>query len=313
MPELSTPDEVRRIARAYLARTGMAPADFARRVGYHYSTINQFLVNRYRRGPGSREEAICEAILNFVGTRQEPPDEFHGKLFEIGNMRVMRQIFDRLCASPCILLCYAPPGSGKTEVARGLICQFRSADIEVRRIYCRAAITRRDLMRRVAIACGSIADISIERTIANLRYDYAGHRMVLYFDEAQHLSVECLETVRELYDELHWSLCFAGSHLLDKIFTKWAGDLEQLERRVTDKVSLPAVTMEEAEGIIRSELPALSAAKIRAVIEQSHVQIRGDAGLEHYLSIGRVMATVRELQNLAIEKAEPMRKVEAIK
>lgn len=301
-----TSDEVRQLAKTYMRRTGMAPADFARRVGYHYNTLIQFLQNKYRRGPGSREGAITEAILRFIGQHYgDTGEKFAGKLYEIGNVRTMRDVFSRLTEKPCILLAYAPPGSGKTDVARALIPEFRGKDVEIFRIYCRAGISKRDLMHRVAIACGSVGDLSIERTISNLRFDFGSKRVALYFDEAQHLSIECLETVRELYDELHWSLCFAGSHQLDRIFTKWAGELEQLERRVTDKVTLPAVTAEEAEQIIRSELPALGASKVRALVDRSHVDLRGERGIERYLSIGRVMANVRELQELMPEAVDP--------
>ena len=60
MPDtVNSPEEVRQIARGFLLRTGMAPADFARRIGYHYATFNQFLTGKYRRGPGSREASIC--------------------------------------------------------------------------------------------------------------------------------------------------------------------------------------------------------------------------------------------------------------
>ena len=310
---VNSADEVRRLARSFMTRTGMAPADFARRIGYHYATLNQYMLGKYRRGIGSKEAAITEAILQLLdGHRESSPDEFTGQLYETAALGIMRAMFQQLCDSPCIVLCYAPPGSGKTEGARALIPQFRSPEVEIRRIYCRAAITRRDLMRRIAVACGSIADIGIERTIANLRYDYAGRRVVLYFDEAQHLSVECLETVRELHDELHWSLCFAGSHQLDRIFLRWAGELEQLERRVTDKVMLPAVTAQEVKEIIAAELPGLAATKIHALIEQSHVEIRGDEGVNRYLSIGRVMGVVREMQRLMPAPPDAAGKVEAI-
>jgi DNA transposition AAA+ family ATPase len=286
-----------------MRRTGMAPADFARRVGYHYNTLIQFLGNKYRRGAGSREGAICEAILRFIGQHYgDRADKFTGTLYEIGNVKAMRDVFKRLCEKPCILLAYAPPGSGKTDVARALMPEFRGTDVEIFRIYCRAGISKRDLMHRVAIACGSVGDLSIERTISNLRFDFGSKRVALYFDEAQHLSIECLETVRELYDELHWSLCFAGSHQLDRIFTKWAGELEQLERRVTDKITLPGVTPEEAEQIIRSELAGLTAAKTRTLIERSHVDLTGGS---RYLSIGRVMANIRELQELIPEAVDP--------
>ncbi|MGD1106938.1 MAG: ATP-binding protein [Terracidiphilus sp.] len=302
---LSPPDEVRRLAQGYMRRTGMAPADFARRVGYAYATLGQFLSGKYRRGLESKEAAISEAILRFLGTsHNDVAEPFTGKLYEIGNTRAMRGILRQMREGKCILLAYAPPGSGKTDVARALIPEFSGDGVDIFRIYCRAAIGRRDLMRRIAVACGSIADLSIERTISNLRYDHSGRRVALYLDEAQHLSVECFETVRELYDELNWSLCFAGSHQLGKIFAKWTGDLEQLERRVVDKITLPAVTAEEADGIIRSELPSLSAAKIRALIEGSHVDIRIEGVVERYLSIGRIMANIREMQDLMPEAAD---------
>lgn len=159
MEQQSKPGEVRQLTRNFLLRTGMAPADFARRIGYHYSTLNQFLLDKYHRGPGSREAAICEAVLRFLGAQSEmEPETFAGTLYNIGNMRAMRKALRQLCERPCILLCYAPPGSGKTEVARALIPGLRTPEVEIRRIYCRAAITRRDLMRRIAVACGSIAD-----------------------------------------------------------------------------------------------------------------------------------------------------------
>jgi DNA transposition AAA+ family ATPase len=295
-------DEARQLAKSYMRRTGMSPQDLAHRVGYRYVTLTQFLNGTYRRGPGSKEAAISEAVTRFIATaHNDTAEEFHGKLYEIGNVRVMREVFRRVLDRPCILLAYAPPGSGKTDVARALMPQYATEGVHIFRVYCRAGITPRDLMRRVATACGSVGDYNTERTISNLRYDYAGKRVALYLDEAQHLSVECLETVRELYDELHWSLVFAGSHQLDRIFTKWAGDLEQFERRVADKITLPAVSSEEAENIVRSELPGLAVAKIRSVVERSHVDIRADGAIQRYLSIGRVMANVRELQQLLAE------------
>lgn len=295
MNDTLKPDEVIELANAYLRRSGMHAQDFARHIGYGTNTVFRFLTNSYARGKNdSKRHAICTAILEFIeGHPIESPDNFHGRLYEIGNVRVLRDVFKRLIAEPCILLSYAPPGSGKTDVARALIAEHNDSAVPVFRIYCRESITRRDLMQRISEKCGSVIDGSIERSIRNLRFDFRGRRVALYFDEAQHLSVECLETIRELYDELHWSLCFAGSHQLDRIFTEWAGELEQLERRITDKVYVPAVTAAEAEEIILSEIPDLKKAKIRTLIELSYVQLKKG---EQYLSIGRVMANIRELQ-----------------
>jgi DNA transposition AAA+ family ATPase len=295
----SNSDQVRQLAQDYLRRTGMAPADFARRLGYGYSTINFFLTGKYRKMSVSSDNAICEAVLKYFDanpvTAEDGPA---GTLYEIGNVRSMRQGLARLCERPCILMFYAPPGSGKTYVSTELIREYSAAggSAHIFRVYCRASITKRDLLRRIALACGSAADVSIDRTLNNLRFDFPNQHVVLFLDEAQHLSPECFETVRELYDELHWSLCFAGSHELDRVFSRWAGTLEQLERRITDKITLPPVTAEEATGIIRSEIPELGAAQIRALVERSTVDIRANKKAQRYISIGRVMASIRELQ-----------------
>ena len=111
----------------------------------------------------------------------------------------------------------------------------------------------------MAQACGTSPIGEIDRILQNLLWDYRGHRVALVFDEAQHLSIDCFETVRELFDQGRlFSLIFTGSHELDRVFRKFAGTLEQLERRLTDKITLPGVTRREAEGIVRSELQAVA-------------------------------------------------------
>jgi len=205
---------------------------------------------------------------------------------------------------PRVYMIYAPPGSGKTDIARHLISESnadRGAAPNIFRIYCRARITPRDLMRRVSYACGSAPHISIERAIANLRYDFRGQRVILYFDEAQHLSIDCFETARELLDEApRFSLCFSGSHELEKIFTGFVGTLEQLERRVTDKVRLPALTRTEAADILRSELtevlPHMDQALLQQQIELATITVRVDKKAQRYISIGRLMAAAHEVR-----------------
>jgi type II secretory pathway predicted ATPase ExeA len=168
-------------------------------------------------------------------------------------------------------------------------------------------------MKRVATACGTEAHTAIDRAIHNLRWDFRGARVVLYFDEAQHLSIDCMEVVRELLDEdPRFSLCFAGSHELDRIFADFAGRLEQLERRISDKITLPPVTADEAAGILKSELAGLTldAALIRQQIELATISVRVDRKAQRYISIGRLMAAIREIR-AGLAKPEISEKAEA--
>jgi DNA transposition AAA+ family ATPase len=295
---------VQKLATEYINRSGMSPVDFARRIGYAYSTVNLFLHGKYGQIAGD-EAKITVAVLGFIERYPLDTDSLVAQnIYETQTVKVMRGVFARLLERPQVYLVYAPPGSGKTDIARHLIAQHnaqRSAEQKsfIFRVYCRARITPRDLLRRVAAACGTEGSTSIDRAIHNLRWDFRGARVVLYFDEAQHLSIDCFESVRELLDEdPRFSLCFAGSHELDKVFARFAGTLEQLERRISDKVTLPPVSADEAAGILKSELSGLTldAALIRQQIELATISVRVDRKTQRYISIGRLMAAIREIR-----------------
>ena len=79
--------------------------------------------------------------------------------------------------------------------------------------------------------------------------------MLLVIDEAQHLSINAFETLRILLDRPpHFSLLFAGSHDLKQTFDRFSATLEQWNSRLVDKVRLPGVKEDEAEGIIMREI-----------------------------------------------------------
>jgi len=312
-------ERVQRLATDYMNRSGMSPYDFARRIGYAYPSLHMFLMGKYSQLAGCDPATIAGAVLGFIERYPLEADTVIGHaIYETATVKLMRGVFTRLLERPQVYLVYAPPGSGKTDIARHLIAEHnarRDPDAKqfIFRVYCRSRITPRDLMRRVAAACGTEAHSAIDRAIHNLRWDYRGARVVLYFDEAQHLDIPCFETVRELLDEdPRFSLCFAGSHELDRMFARFAGTLEQLERRISDKVTLPPVTADEAAGILRSELAPLKLepALIRQQIELATLSVRVDKKAQRYISIGRLMAAIREIREGLAAQAPP-EKVEA--
>jgi len=307
-----TTARVQRLATDFLNRSGMSPVDLARRIGYSSNTLQQFMCGHYDKVTSSSR--IAGAILRFIEATPAQDQGFQGQIYETGAVKIMRGVFARLLDRPQIVMVYAPPGSGKTDVARYLIAQHNAQHAErqhIFRVYCRAKICPRDLMKRVATACGTPSDTAIDRAIHNLRWDFKGQRVALYLDEAQHLSIDSLEIIRELLDEEpRFSLCFAGSHELDKIFARFAGTLEQLERRISDKITLPALTAEEASGILKSELAECKpdSAEIRALIDGSTIVVSVDKKNQRYISIGRLMASSREFR----ERLALPEKVEAV-
>jgi len=201
------------------------------------------------------------------------------------------------------------------SVGRGKFCILTVGDKELNRseiakngegrrayyIYVRQGIRSQDLMKRVAESCGAIGLGTVDRILRNLRFDLSQRKVLLVFDEAQHLSIECLETLRELLDQPpHCGLLFAGTHELEEIFTRQALELEQWRSRFHAGQALPGISEEEAAEIVHSELGlGLSQRKIQKLISKSRITDLRNGGQHSYVSARRLFWVIRELQAVA--------------
>ena len=142
---------------------------------------------------------------------------------------------------------------------------------------------------------------TVDRILRNLRFDLSQRKVLLVFDEAQHLSIECLETLRELLDQPpHCGLLFAGTHELEAIFTRQALELEQWRSRFHAGQALPGISEEEATAIVHSELGlGLSQRKIQELISKSRITDLRNGGQHSYVSARRLFWVIRELQAVA--------------
>jgi type II secretory pathway predicted ATPase ExeA len=142
---------------------------------------------------------------------------------------------------------------------------------------------------------------TVDRILRNLRFDLSQRKVLLVFDEAQHLSIACLETIRELLDQPpHCGLLFAGTHELEAIFTRQALELEQWRSRFHAGQALPGISEEEAATIVHSELGlGLSQRKIQKLIAKSRITDLRNGGQHSYVSARRLFWVIRELQAVA--------------
>jgi DNA transposition AAA+ family ATPase len=300
--------EVRLELQDYLARTGMAPTDFARRINYSRETVYQFLNGHYSR-ISSNDGLIRTAIRDFIAAHPiATPAISSGKLYETENARLLRRYFYEALDHGRAYYLYGAPGTQKTYVLQHLIAELNRSEIakngEGRRayyVYVREGIHSLDLMKRVAQSCGAIGMGTVDRILRNLRFDLGQRKVVLVFDEAQHLSIECLETLRELLDQPpHCGLLFAGTHELEAIFTRQALELEQWRSRFHAGQALPGISEEEAAAIVHSELGlGLSQRKVQKLISKSRITDLRNGGQHSYVSARRLFWVIRELQAVA--------------
>jgi DNA transposition AAA+ family ATPase len=297
--------EVRLQLQDYLARTGLTSPDFASRINYSRQTLYHFLNGRYSH-VSSNDRNIRAAIRDFIAAHPiAAPVVSSGRLYETENVRLLRKYFHEALDHSRAYYVYGAPGTQKTYVLQHLIAELNRSELakngEGRAafyVYVRQGIRSLDLMKRVAESCGSIGVGSVDRILRNLRFDLSQRKALLVFDEAQHLSIECLETIRELLDRPpHCGLLFAGTHELEKIFTRQALELEQWRSRFHAGQSLPGISPEEAVEIVQNELGGqLSPQKIRQLITKSQIADLRHGGNHSYVSARRLFWVIRELQ-----------------
>lgn len=310
--ESSIPDAkaVREQLQDYLGRTGLEVSDFARRINYSRVALNFFMNDKYQN-IAANDSAIRSAIRDFIhahpiAVEQEFED---GKIYATENVRLLRRYFYDALDKGYAYYIYGPPGTQKTFILQHLIAELNRSEVSKngsgRRagyVYCRAGIRPVDLLKRIAEAFGVMSLGNADRILKNFRFDLRGRRVLIVFDEAQHLSNDCLETVRELIDRPPYcGLLFDGSHNLKQIFQQV--ELEQWRSRLHAGKELPGISDEEGRRIIGEELGQQSERKVAALLASARVPDPRQGKEYEYVSARKLFWALRDIR-AAIEKKE---------
>jgi DNA transposition AAA+ family ATPase len=289
-------------ANDYMGRTGLNALDLARRIGYARPTLNLFLNERYHVVSGD-DSAICAALEEFMRTHPiNSQAECEGKLYETENVRLVRRYFNEALDGRRAYYFRGAPGSQKSFVLQHLIADLNRSEVSKnghgRRafyVYCSQNIRPTQLMKAVAESAGSLGAGDTRRIFKNLRFDLGTRKALFVFDEAQHLDVDCLETLRELHDmPPHCGLLFAGSHELEKTFQRL--DMEQWHSRLRQGAELPGVSESEAGDIIRAELGTQSEAKIQTLVKKCYATDLRKGREVKYISARTLFWSIQAIQ-----------------
>lgn len=299
---LPADNDARTALRNYMSRTGLLIPDAAKRIGYAASSLKLFLYGRYEQVAGDTT-AIRAAITNFISTHPiEPFTESSARLYETQNVRVIRDCFYHALDDRHAYCFRGAPGSQKTFVLQHLIAELNRQELSKNGlgrlaiyVYCREGIRPRQLMKRVAEAAGTAYAGDVERILRNLRHDIGNRKALFVFDEAQHLDIPCLETLRELHDMPPCcGLLFAGSHELEKIFNRL--DMEQWHSRIHKASELPGIQENEAIEIIQAELGDVKPNKIQALIKQCYTTDQRKGREVKYISARLLFFALQSIQ-----------------
>jgi DNA transposition AAA+ family ATPase len=296
--------------REYMAKADMTIPQFAQLCGRSRAGINNLLQNAYTKYNIASDllvrRAVEETMLRYPVTA---PEQSGGPMFETENSAELRYWFQHCHANRALAYCYGPPGSQKTFVLKHLVAEFNCEHLAAVRqfgayyVYASTRMQPRDLMVKICQACDALPAFSLQRCMNGLRFRLRTEQAVVVIDEAQHLSIDCLEALRELHDEdPRIGVLLAGSHTLKRLFTQRAAELEQWNSRLDAGIELRGVSSEQARLIVKTQMSHLKPGTVEGLITGATVQdpysSRDGA---RYINVRRLFknmeALARELKN----------------
>jgi DNA transposition AAA+ family ATPase len=301
------------IARDYMARCGLNLQQFSDRVGYAAPTMSLWFTGKYRNLTKDSDLLIRARIIDLMNRHPVGVDAtVAGTLHDTENARLLREDFYLALDRARIIVRHGNPGTQKSAVTQFLIAELNQIEISKNghgrrayRVVCLPSMRPMEMLREIARVCGVPGGLNRLSLFNSLGFHFGQRRALLILDEAQHLSVECLENLRRLNDEPpNFGLLLLGSHDLKDKFSGFS--MEQWRSRLHILKSLPGINREEGAQILRVETPHLSDDKIvklldlctvkdqGALVKEAHVSQAKEA--KPYISARDLFWNIREIQ-----------------
>jgi DNA transposition AAA+ family ATPase len=300
-----------REVREYLSAAHLGVEQFAAYINYSHVTLRAFLGARYWKVGGS-DRNIRRAIRSFIdGNPIAPNPENAGKFYETENVATLQKWFAHCLAIESgrgrMVAAYSGPGGQKTFISENLVARFNRDNVanpdrpRAFHIYCSQGITAGQLVLKILAAAGIGGGHHIQKNLASLRFVFRSRRVILIFDEAQHLSIPCLEIIRELNDlRPYFGVLLLGSHKLRELFDHRAAEMEQWNSRMTASIELPGIGMDCARQIVQEELGGvteLTDKRIEKLLRSSFADDIYSREKKTYLSARRLFRSIEQIKD----------------
>lgn len=264
LARVNAPDSetVRAALRTYLGVMDLTPGQFAERVRRGASTINIFLQDRYDR-VAADDSMMRKTIWDYLERNPIEAAESvlpgnSGRLFRTKNVRIISEYLASACDDGEVCLVFGAPGTQKTFALSHLIAERnRQKQTQALYVYAMVDMTPRALLKRIGREAGVFVNLaSVDRIVSSILAEFRTRKRApgIVIDEAQHLSVSALETLRALHDVSGCGLVLSGSHTLYENLLRGRAQLEQLLSRIDHKTPLPGLLEDEVREISCREL-----------------------------------------------------------
>ena len=237
--------------RSFIKTNNLTQGQICRTLsGVSTGQLSQFL-NGYYKG---KEDELIEKLQKYMNSfsikSSQKKEEVEIKKtidFELAEF-----IVDEALVGKEMVVLYGDAGTGKTTFAKA----YANKHPEVKLIELTTGVTIKYLLQQMCEAININPEITIPETITKIALTMKTNDVTFMFDEAEHLTVKALETIRRIWDisGYDFPLIFVGTYVLIKTLKGSNGELLQLFSRSSGKHEFKGLRYDEKNQIDEFEL-----------------------------------------------------------
>jgi DNA transposition AAA+ family ATPase len=299
--------------RTFLLQSGMTTAEFSEAAGMNASSFRVWLSGNYGANRLASAESIAQNTLTVRATLKEYLDRFeeqHDDFYSrphyaTRDYSVLRDSILNALEQGVAYLVDGPPGSQKTHAFRRVAHEINETGLG-RAVYMRVRCEQSP--QTFLVECCTRAGLPsrgrIDQLVRKLRYFLSEKRTVLLVDEAQALSKNGLEIVRQLLDEPpYFGVVLGGSHNLSVTLQHW--QMEQWRSRLRKTHLLSGPSRDEAETILLAQLGPMSRVDLQDTIDEATTSTMRDGKTIKYISARALFDAIRSTRAAMDKQARP--------
>jgi DNA transposition AAA+ family ATPase len=299
-----------REARRFMLTVGFTIGEMADAVGMNPSSFGVWISGNYdKHDPHGDERNTLQVrakIKEFLNQYEDSRDDFMSRPHYVTkDFTTLRKSILTALDQGVAFLVDGPPGTQKTHAFRRVAHEINTSGLG-RAIYMRVRCEQSP--QAFLMECCTRAGIPnrglIDQLIRKLRFFLGKGRTVLIIDEAQALSKNGLEIVRQLLDEPpYFGVVLGGSHNLSVTLQHWT--MEQWRSRLRKTHLLSGPTRDEAESILLAQLGGISRAVMQKAVEGAMTSTMRDGKTFEYISARVLFDAIKTTRAALDAQAKP--------
>ena len=215
--------------KSFLEVNGLKQAQVARSLGVSAAMLSAWVNNSYKGDVVSLENKVKDFMRNYSIKSKVVQDE--DKIVELSNMLKAHFVMDEAIVMRETAVLYGKSGAGKTVAVKEWVKKHPEAIL----IEVVPGISALRLLNLIASKLGIDMRNKIDELVLECAKEFRRRDSVLVIDEAEHLTLKALESVRRIYDFSKVPVILVGTYGLIRNLKGSRGELLQLFGRVNSR------------------------------------------------------------------------------